>query len=180
MNVYTYSGGEWEARDPMFGEYSFELWNGCHEDTVTMYGYDENDQWVRLEVSKRNTDIDGPIADQIKNTTRYSAANKWGYSHAVIYGRPRTPHQPHVVVLEIAEDGYEGIYENLSPYPYLVYVHLAFTTHLILVDSFADLAKLLGEVLPLVGNPVSAPATVEMLDLHKWDATYGQVPLRTR
>jgi hypothetical protein len=177
--VYHYRDGEWETQPPDFGGYVFELWNGCHDDTVVMYGYEDNDnQRVTLKVSGKYGGIVAPLDEQIKEATRFSAASKWGYCHAVMYGNPRSPLKPHVVVLEIAEDGYEEVYKHLSPHPYLVYVHLGFTTHMVFVDSFPDLTRLLGEVLPMIGNP--ALTEPDIYDLHKWAATYGRIPLRSR
>ncbi len=63
----------------------------------------------------------------------------------------------------------------VSPHPYLVYVQLGFTTHTVFVDSFPDLVRLLGEVLPMIGNP--APKDTSLYSLHKWYATWGQIPI---
>lgn len=184
LQVYHYRDGEWERKDPNYGEYSFELWNGCHDDTVVMYGYEGNDdQRVTLEVSGNSIDVDAPLEEQIKNHTRFSAAKKWGYCYAVLYGNPSTPHDPHVAVLEIAEDAFLGQFVEVgepdpSPHPYLVYVQLAFATHTVFVDSFPDLTRLLGEILPLVGNP--PPVDVDIYGLHKWQATWGRIPIRRR
>jgi hypothetical protein len=176
MHAYRYQGGEWEYIEPHNpSDYTFELWNGSHEDEVTLYGYEDGgNRRVALKVSGGYPGIDAPASERIKTHTRYSAAYKWGYAHAVLYGDPRTPQDPYVAVLEIAEDAfkhpdYERDYGPVSPHPYAVFVHLGFTTHTVFVDGFPDLTRLLGEVLPLVGSP--KPKDVSLYDLHKWAAT---------
>jgi hypothetical protein len=179
LTTYVYQAGQWEARDPDYGNYSFELWNGTHDDEVCVCGYEDGgDLFIRLKVHggfmPSSAEMEHP-EQCIEYSSRYSAAWKWGYTHAVLYGIPRMPHEPHVVVLEIAEDAFEGD-EHVSPYPYLVYVNLGFTTHTVFTDGFADLVRLLGEVLPIVGNP--APRDVDVYQLHKWQASYGQTPIK--
>jgi hypothetical protein len=136
-----------------------------------------------LTVHGERADLDAPVSERIQGCTRYSAAWKWGYAHAVLYGNPRTPHDPHITVLEIAEDAFiipedapeEYPREPVPPFPYAVLIQLGFTTHLVFADNLPDLTRLMGEVLPLIGSP--APQNVEIYDLHKWDATYGGCPI---
>ncbi len=177
--TYHYKDGEWEHWEPGTpGPFTFELWNGCHDDEVVLYGYEDGgNRRVALKVSDGYPGIDAPVSECIKTPTRYSAAYKWSYTHAVLYGNPRTPHDPYVVVLEIAEDAfkhpdYERDYGSVSPFPYLVYANLGFTTHTIFVDTFPDLIRLLGEILPAVGSP--PPRNAQLYALHKWAATFGQ------
>jgi hypothetical protein len=171
--VYLYKGGEWESLGINFEDYTFQMWNGTHEDGVLICGIDENDEFDRLKVQGGLLSPDNTVEQRITTPSRFSAASKWGYSHAILYGRPRTPHDPHVIVLEIAEDAYEE--EDISPYPYAVYVDLAFATHLVFVDNFPDLVRLMQDVLPLIGSP--APEDVQMYDLHKWDRSYGRIAI---
>jgi hypothetical protein len=181
MQPYLYRDGEWEALDPNYGDYTFDLWNGSPDDDVTLFGHEDGgNRRVTLEVSDGFTSVDAPRDELIKYHTRYSAAYKWSYSHALLYGSPRTPHDPYVTVLEIAEDAhkdpeYEKDYGPVSPYPYLVHVNLGFTTHTVFADGFPDLTRLLGEVLPLIGNP--PPRNAEIYGLHKWAASWGEFPI---
>lgn len=185
MTTYVYRNGAWEERTPDYGDYTFELWNGCHNDPVTVCGHEDGgNRFVRLLIQGGMSALDERVEDAIRRSTRYSAAWKWGYSHAVLYGNPRTPHDPHIAVLEIAEDAFnvpaeapaEYQMEPVSPFPYVVFVNLAFTTHVVFADGFADLAGLMNEVLPLIGNPI--PRNVEIYHLHKWQATYGDFPIQ--
>ena len=183
--VYRYQSGDWENIEPMHTGYAFELWNGTHDDTVTVIGFeDDGHRRVSIDVAPQPYERERCLEGDIQRPTRFSAVYKWGYAHAVIYGAPRTPHDPYVAVLEIAEDAFldypvhTDADNEPSPHPYLAYVQLAFATHAIFADSFPDLTQLLGEVLPLVGNP--APREVDIYDLHKWEATWGRVPLRFR
>ncbi len=181
MTAYVYRNGAWEERKPNYEEFTFELWNGTHDDEVEVYGHEDGgNRHTCLRVQGRNFSMDQSREDAVLNSTRYSAAWKWGYAHAVLYGNPKTPHKPYIAVLEIAEDAfkdtdYEADYGPVSPFPYAVFVNLGFTTHLVFVDGFADLAGLMNEVLPLIGSP--APQDVEIYHLHKWQATYGDFPI---
>ena len=144
MHTYRYHGGEWETRGPQSARYEWELWRGVHNDAVPMRGFEDGgNREVRIVVKPSRGDISLPDRAMEDRTTRFSAAYKWGYAHAVLYGDPQTPHDPHVTVLEIAEDAFEGA-RPVSPHPYLVYVNLGFTTHTIFVDGFPSLARLLG------------------------------------
>lgn len=185
MQPYLYRDGEWESQEFLpaeeFQTMEFELWNGTHDDDVTLFGHEDGgNRRVALKVADGFASLDAPRAEQIKYPTRYSAARKWGYAHAFLYGLPRTPLESHVVVLEIAEDASsdpESVrrFGPVSPYPYLVYVNLGFTTHTVFLDGFPDLVRLLGAVLPLIGNP--PPRDVEVYGLHKWEASYGLFPI---
>lgn len=182
MQPYLYRDGEWEALEIPCNDYAFELWNGSHLDDVTLYGHEDGgNRRVTLKVTGEDLPtLSLPATERIKYPTHYSAAYKWSYSHAFCYGFPRTPHDPHVVVLEISEDAfkhpeYAKDAGPVSPYPYAIHVQLGFARQTIFVDDFPDLARLLGEVLPLVGNP--PPRNVAIYGLHKWSASWGEFPI---
>jgi hypothetical protein len=183
LKAYVYRDGEWEESEPHFDDYNFELWNGSHNDDVHMFGYEDGGN-RRVDITVKGAYPGVPGDTSVLYHSRYSAAYKWSYAHAVFYGDPTSRFEPHVVVLEIAEDAYrseeggdpeyEEIYGPVSPY--LVYVDIGFTTHTVFVDTFPDLVGLLGEVLPLVGNPT--PRETQLYALHKWER--GWEPLMTR
>ncbi len=158
IKSYLYRNGSWEdvewANGNEINELAFDIGNGSHEDDVAICGYPLDD----------NTHTCGVVGSA--GSSRFSAAYKWGYAHAVLYGSPRGSLDPYVAVLEIAEDACDGD-EHLSPYPYAVLVNLVFNTHVVFADSFPDLIGLLNEVLPLV-NPVP-PTYQNLYRLHEWD-----------
>ena len=171
MHTYRYHGGEWETRGPQSARYEWELWSGVHHDAVPMRGFEDGgNREVRIVVKPSREGISLPDRPMEDRTTRFSAAYKWGYARAVLYGDPPTPHDPHVTVLEIAEDAFEEA-RPVSPHPYLVYANLGLTTHTIFVDGgFPSLTRLLGEILPLLGGSPK-PQAVSLYDLHKWETT---------
>lgn len=159
---YLYRSGEWEEIPWVMDEnreildlytMAFEMGNGSHDETVTLYGYPYND----------NTHGRGEI--HLNDSSHYSAAWKWHYSQGALYGKPYSSLDPYVAVLEIAEDACADYQEFVSPYPFAVFVHLVFTTHLVFADSFPDLVRLLNEVLPLV---TPSPAREDLYRLHEW------------
>jgi hypothetical protein len=167
MYVYRYSSGTWEAREPgRIGDYTFELWNGSHKDAVTMRGFEDGGN-REVSILVKDDQFSDTIVDE---TSRFSAAHKWGYAHAVLYGDPTTPSDPYVVVLEIAEDASEED-EHVSPHPYMVIANLAFTEHVAFADSLPDLVGLMGELQPLLGQ--AKPRKINLYDLHKWSVNSG-------
>jgi hypothetical protein len=166
MKVYRYLDGKWEAQEPNFTDYTFEIWNGTHEDEVVMAGFEDGgNREVRIVV--KGDQFGDTIEDE---TSRFSAACKWGYAHAVLYGDPSTPHDPYIVVLEIAEGTFEED-EHVSPYPYMVIAHVVFADHVVFLEGFPNLGKLMGELRPLVGG--GKPQDIDLYDLHKFAVNYG-------
>ncbi len=160
IKSYLYRDGSWEDVE-WFDEnrrntLAFEIGCGCHDDEVELHGFPHDD----------NTRIHDLVGSE--NSSQFSAAYKWGYSHCALYGSPSTHLDSYVAVLEIAEDAYEWD-DHTSPYPYAVVVQLAFTTHLVFTEGFPDLVGLLDEVLPLV-NPT--PERQDMYRMHDWKRNF--------
>jgi hypothetical protein len=171
--AYVYADGQWNNLEAHAdSDWYRELTLGTHDDAVPMHGFEEGGNREVSIVVQRSEEPSPPAKTLEDQPSTFSTAYKWGYAHSVLYGKPATPNDLYVVVLEISEDAYGGIHQNLSPlspYPYMVMVHYAFTETVVFAHNFPDLVRLLGEVLPLVAS--APPSTPSLYDLHKWSVT---------
>ena len=157
MKAYLYEAGEWTPLDFEYNPWAGDIAFGTHDEPVEMRAYpDDGSDGLPVVVD--------PGVESTR-TSHFSAASKWGYAHAALYGNPKNLYDPYVAVLEIAEDAFPGTYEPLSPHPYMVVFRLAFGETVVFADSTPDLVRLLHELLPLV---TPAPSGPDIYGLHEW------------
>jgi len=169
IRSYLYRGGEWEdlgdghSSDP-------EKRNALIAD-ATVHSHDE-DVTFRAYTHDGQGSMTVRVPGHSSESNIFSVAHKWGYAHAAIYGNPRSGFVgPYIAVMEISEDGFEGMYEHLSPYPYMVVMRLVFDTTVVFADSTPDLVRLLNELLPLI---TSKPQNTAIS--HLYEGEHGSGP----